>query len=396
MMQNFYNSLSEKDRRRYAAIEAHKLGRGGIQYIAEVLECAPKTIRRGIRELKKLPNDDTPAPRIRKPGGGRKPYDVIHPDIDAQFQDVLADRTAGDPMRDDVLWTDLTPREIAEYLTEDHSVEVSEPVVRKLLKKHSYRQRKAQKRHAMKQVPERNEQFENIARLKREFIAAGNPAISIDTKKKEYIGNFYRPGHLYTREEIQTFDHDFNSFADGIVIPYGIYDIQRNTGYLNLGVSHDTGEFVCDSIRNWWYNQGSLDYPQTTTLLILCDSGGSSNCRHYIFKQDLQMLADELGFPIRVAHYPPYTSKYNPIEHRLFPHVARACQGVIFTSLALVKALMERTKTQQGLKVVVQIIDKVYEIGRKVAEDFKETIRIVFDEQLPQWNYTAVPNREVI
>ena len=248
----------------------------------------------------------------------------------------------------------------------------------------------------MKRVKHRNEQFENIVRLKAEHIAAGNPVVSMDTKKKEYLGNFYRDGHLYTTEELQVYDHDFNSQAQGVIIPHGIYDVQRNTGYINLGTSHDTSEFACDCIRNWWFNQGRFAYPNATSLLVLCDGGGSNNSHHYIFKQDLQALADELGIDIRIAHYPPHTSKYNPIEHRLFPHVTRACQGVVFSSIELVKELMLKTHTRKGLTVTVQIVDKVYQKRRQATADFKETMRIIFDEFLPQWNYTAVPNAEVI
>jgi len=248
----------------------------------------------------------------------------------------------------------------------------------------------------MKRVKHRNEQFENIARLKAQYVADGNPIISMDTKKKEHLGNFYRDGHLYTQDDILVYDHDFTSLADGVIIPHGLYDLQRNSAYINLGTSRDTSEFACDSFRNWWYNQGQFDYPNATSILVLCDGGGSNNSRHYIFKQDLQALANEIGIEIRIAHYPPYTSKYNPIEHRLFPHVTRACQGVVFKSVELVKELMEKTRTQQGLYVTVQIIDRVYETGRKAAKDFKETMRIVFDEYLPQWNYTAVPVAEVI
>lgn len=248
----------------------------------------------------------------------------------------------------------------------------------------------------MKEVAQRNEQFEKIGALKAQFIADGNPVVSMDTKKKEYVGNFYREGRLYTQEELTVYDHDYKSFAEGVIIPHGIYDIQRNTGYINLGISHDTTEFACDCVRNWWYEQGRIAYPHATALLILCDGGGSNSSRYYIFKRDLQALADELGLAIRIAHYPPYTSKYNPIEHRLFPHVTRACQGVIFKSVELVKSLIEKTRTQQGLTVTVKIVDQIYEIGRKVAEDFKATMRIVFDDYLPQWNYTALPKDGVI
>lgn len=226
-----------------------------------------------------------------------------------------------------------------------------------------------------------------------EYEAADNPIMSMDTKKKEYLGNFYRAGQLYTQDPLLTYDHDFTSLAHGVIIPHGLYDLKHNTGYLHLDTSKDTSEFACDCLRNWWLKHGRLAYPAATSILILCDGGGSNSSRHYIFKQDLQTLVDEIGVEIRIAHYPPYTSKYNPIEHRLFPHVTRACQGVIFSSLDLVKQLMEKTATATGLKVSVQIMDKVYQTARKVADDFKATMNIVFDDILPQWNYTAVPNR---
>lgn len=248
----------------------------------------------------------------------------------------------------------------------------------------------------MKQVPERNEQFENIASLVAEYEASPNPIVSMDTKKKEYLGNFYRAGQLYTLAQLQTYDHDFFSFAEGVIIPHGIYDLKRNQAYLNLGTSKDTSQFACESLKQWWLEQGQFDYPQATSILILCDGGGSNHSHHYIFKQDLQSLANDLGLQLRIAHYPPYCSKYNPIEHRLFPHVTRACQGVIFKSVELVKELMAKTKTASGLRVTVNIIDKVYETGRKATDQFVEKIPIAFDEYLPKWNYVAIPNAQVI
>ena len=323
---------------------------------------------------------------------GRKRYHEIYPDIDQKFLDVLKDYTAGDPMQDDVLWTNLTPREIASRLSENHGLHVSVTVVRQLLHKHNYRRRKAQKKQTMKTVQDKNAQFENIARLKAEYQAAGNPIISFDTKKKELLGNYYRPGRLYTRQEVHTYDHDFSSFADGVVIPHGIYDLCENSGYINLGVSKDTSEFACDSIRNWWHQEGQYRYSHATSILALCDGGGSNNARHYISKEDLQKLVNDIGIEIRIAHYPPYNSKYNPIEHRLFPHVTRACQGVVFKSVELVKELMAKTKTSKGLRVTVDVIDKVYQTGRKATADFKENMSIKFDQFLPKWNYTAIPD----
>lgn len=395
-MKKFYDTLTEKDKRRYAAVESLKSGRGKMKYIVQILGCSRRTILRGLKELKGLPQGGGYKKRVRKAGGGRKGYEEQYPDIDEKFLDILTNHTAGDPMDERIVWTDLYPWQIAKLLEEKHEIAVSKTVIGKLLKKHNYRRRKAQKRQTMKTVPGRNEQFENIARLIAKYRASHNPLVSMDVKKKEYLGNFYRDGQLYTRAELQTYDHDFTSLAEGVIIPHAIYDLKLNTGYINLGTSKDTTQFACDCFRNWWYNEGRFEYPQATSILVLCDGGGSNSSRYYIFKEDLQKLAIEIGIEIRIAHYPPYCSKHNPIEHRLFPHVTRACQGVIFKNIALVKELMEKTSTSTGLKATVQIIDKVYELKRKVADDFKDTMRIVFDDFLPRWNYTAIPFGTVI
>ena len=295
-------------------------------------------------------------------------------------------------MNEEIRWTNLRTWEIVDALKNEYDIKVSRNVVCQLLKKHGYCLRKAQKRQSMKKsVPDRNEQFDNIVKLKSSYMKAGNPVISMDTKKKEHLGNFYRDGRLYTLEELKVYDHDFPSFAEGVVIPHSLYDLQLNIGYVQVGTSRDTSEFACDSFRHWWYDYGCKNYPNATSILVLCDGGGSNSSRHYLFKQDLQILADEIGIEIRIAHYPPYCSKFNPIEHRLFPHITRACQGVIFSSLELVTDLISKTKTQKGLKVFVHIIDKVYQTGRKVSETFKSTMRIVFDKTLPKWNYCAIP-----
>lgn len=390
IMRRFHASLNERDRRRYAGMEALKIGYGGRNYIANVLGCSRRTVRQGACEVSQLPKKDVDQ-RIRQKGGGRKTYDEKWREIDEKFLLVLRCHTAGDPMDEKVRWTNLTMGEIVVALRENHGIRVSKWVVRQLLKKHNYRRRKAQKKGSMKQVAHRNAQFENIARLITEYLATGNPIVSMDTKKKEYLGNFYRDGHLYTLAELQTYDHDFTSFAEGIIIPHSLYDIGLNIGYIQLGTSHETSEFACDSFRHWWYTYGRHQYPNATSILVPCDGGGSNSSRHYIFKQDLQALADEIGIEIRIAHYPPYCSKWNPIEHRLFPHVTRACQGVIFASIELVKELMENTHTKTGLKTFVHIIDRAYQTGRKAADNFKAHMRIIFDDFLPQWNYRAVP-----
>jgi hypothetical protein len=205
------------------------------------------------------------------------------------------------------------------------------------------------------------------------------------------LGNLFRDGELYTQGTIHVKDHDFPSYAEGKVVPHGLYDIYRNKGYMTLGVSGDTSEFGCECIRNWWLDYGSIEYPNSRKILILCDGGGSNSSRFYLFKQDLQKLSDELEVEIRIAHFPPYTSKYNPIEHRLFPHITRSCKGVIFKTIDLVNNLMEQTTTTKGLTVVSRILCKTFEVGRKVAEGFKENMRIKFDEFLPLWNYVAIP-----
>lgn len=190
---------------------------------------------------------------------------------------------------------------------------------------------------------------------------------------------------------MKVYDHDFNSSADGVVIPHGIYDLKRNEAMINIGTSKDTTEFACDSIKKWWLEKGRFDYPKATSILMLCDGGGSNSSRHHIFKEDIQKLSIELGIEIRIAHYPPYTSKYNPIEHRLFPHVTRACKGVVFKTVDLVKSLIEKTKTSKGLKVIVNIIDKPYETGRSASEEFLQAPPIIFDELLGKWNYRTTP-----
>ena len=205
------------------------------------------------------------------------------------------------------------------------------------------------------------------------------------------IGNFYRDGTLYTQEQIHVNDHDFRSAADGMAVPHGLYDLTHNIGYLRIGTSNDTSEFAIACIRLWWLTYGIFDYPEATEILLLCDCGGSNNARTYIFKQDLQALANELNIAIRIADYPPYTSKYNPIEHRLFPHVSRACQGVVFKTFEIARYFMAKTATKTGLTVFTSILDQVFKTKRKVSADFKENIPIHFDDFLPKWNYVAFP-----
>jgi hypothetical protein len=303
---------------------------------------------------------------------------------------LLREFTAGDPMRAGVLWTNLSLRALSRRLGE-LGTPASRRTIRRLLRKLNVGRRTARKKKTMGHHPDRNAQFENIARLRREYLDAGDPMISIDTKKKELLGNFHRPGRTYTEQTVETFDHDFGSAGQGKLIPHGIYDEARAHAHINLNTSHDTGELCCDSIALWWEEHGRQAYPHAKRLLILCDGGGSNSATQYLFKEDLQRLANRLGLELRVAHYPPYCSKYNPIEHRVFPHVTRACQGVIFHSVDIAKQFIERTQTNTGLRITVSILEGVYAIGRKYAQDFKANMKILFDDHLPKWNYRATP-----
>jgi hypothetical protein len=196
---------------------------------------------------------------------------------------------------------------------------------------------------------------------------------------------------LYCIDPIEVNDHDFASFAEGVIVPHGIYDSMRNEAYITLGTSKDTGEFCCDCLKEWWNEYGKIYYPKATSILILADGGGSNSSRHYLFKEDIQNLSNEIGIELRIAHFPPYTSKYNPIEHRVFCHITRALEGVVFKSVEIVNESIKKAKTSTGLKVFSKVNMKVYQIARKVAEGFKENMTIIFDEFLGKWNYCAIP-----
>ena len=210
-------------------------------------------------------------------------------------------------------------------------------------------------------------------------------------EKKALIGNLYRPGTLSTQGLVETREHDLPSLAHGVAIPHGFYDLQQTRGSVNLGTSHDTSELACDSLRQWWNTHGRHDSPQATARLLVCDGGGSNGARTSRFKADLEQFAQETGWEVRVAPYPPDTSTYNPLEQRLFPHLQRACQGVICTSIDWVKDLMAKATTTAGLRVSVNILHNVYQTGRQVAAEVKEQMRVLFDEEFPQGNYRVLP-----
>ncbi len=312
------------------------------------------------------------------------------PHLGKVFGEIVEHQIAGSPMREKVRWTNLKDSQIVRLFGEK-GYSISRFIVKQLTDLAGLAQRKMKKTKTFKEVEERDEQFGRIADLKRDYQARGLPMLSVDTKKKEFLGQFYRAGKSYCEASIEVCDHDFPSLAEGRVVPHGIYDVILNKGYLSIGNSKDTSEFLCDNVKYHWENNIRQDYPEATEMLLLMDGGGSNSCLHYIVKEDLQNLANDLQMTIRVAHYPAYCSKYNPIEHRFFPHLQRSWEGVLFSDYEIVKERAEQTTTQRGLKVVAWINEKLYQSGRKYSADFKETMTIAFDELLPKWNYQIHP-----
>lgn len=299
-------------------------------------------------------------------------------------------RTAGDPDDATVVYTDLSPSQLSTQLKR-LGLSVSSEPIRQWMSAKKLRLRPIHKVLSCGESPERDAQFNNIASLIDAYQSSGNPCFSVDTKAKEFLGQLYRKGRVRTTQAFQAFDHDFPSLAEGVIIPHGIYDLARNRGHLNIGLSHDTTQFACDSLRWYWNRIGKRCYPDATSILLLCDCGGSNSASKYIFKYDLQRLADQIGIEIRIAHYPSYCSKYNPIERRFFPHIGRACAGRLFDTIDTVVDLMRRAKTTTGLKTTVNVIQRKYLTGRNATDEIKQNLTIVFDQNLPKWNYRAIP-----
>lgn len=312
------------------------------------------------------------------------------PQLEEVFAEIIENQIAGSPMREKVRWTSLKDSQIVRLCSEKGHP-ISRFTVKQLTRSAGLTKRRMKKTKTAKEVDGRDEQFQRIAVLRQEYQAKGLPVLSVDTKKKEFIGQFYRNGKSYCQEAVEVYDHDFPSLAEGRVVPHGIYDLTFNKGYLSIGKSKDTSEFLCDNLKYHWENNIRQDYPEAAEMLLLPDGGGSNSCLHYIVKEDLQNLANELQMIIRVAHYPSYCSKYNPIEHRFFPHLQRSWEGVLFSDYEIVKERAEQTTTQTGLKVVAWINEKLYQSGRKYSAGFKETMTIAFDDMLPKWNYQIHP-----
>jgi len=402
-MRLYCRSLPEDHRRRYAAIEALKIGYGGVAYVARVLGMSRRTIHTGIRELEQMGNDDPEHPRrpsgdaerVRRPGGGRPPITERKPLLKSILQAVLQVHRAGSPTDEHVRWTDLKPLQLAQRLLE-RGIEVSRNSAAALLDRGGFRRRALRKELITGQVDpqERDRQFRHIAALRRLARQRGIPVLSIDTKKKEPLGTLRRPGQCYSTAPQVVFDHDFSHLADGRLVPHGVYDVQANVGFITLGTSRETSAFVCDAIALAWEVLFRAMYPDATEVILLCDCGGANAARSLRFKEDMIELARRFGLRVRIAHYPPYTSKWNPIEHRLFSQVERAWSGVMLDSPETALKTLENTRTKTGLRVIARILDKVYDIGRKCSDTFLDIKDhfIRHDDILGQWNYVIDAN----
>lgn len=297
---------------------------------------------------------------------------------------------AGSPTDSSVFWVSKKPRELANGFNEEYEDHLSKGQVKRLLKELGYGYRKQSKQLATGEYGQRDEQFGIIMQITL-IMSLQSPVISIDCKKKERLGHLYRDGKCYTQAPIKVYDHDYEHLSQGKVIPHGIYDLQANQGYISIGNSAETADFVIDNLRWWWMGYGCQLYPKAKNILLLCDAGGANSYRHHIFKDRMLKLSQELEISFIICHYPPYASKWNPIEHRLFCHVHQALSGVVFANYQIVKERIEASSTQTGLKVVVRLNLQNYDKGLKVDKEVKNDRRIQYHPKIPNLNYRISP-----
>jgi hypothetical protein len=396
----YYRSLPEDHRRRYAAVEALKIGYGGIAYIARLLGMSRRTIYTGIRELQAMQTEDHDPPqrpsgdpmRIRRPGGGRTPEAERQAGLPEAFDAVLEAHSAGSPTDETVRWTDLKPMQLAHELL-DRGFEIARNTAAKLLDDAGYRRRSLRKELITGYVdPDaRDQQFRKINALRYKARANGNPVLCVDTKKKELIGFLHRPGQCYSTAPQGVYDHDFRHLGKGLLVPHGVYDYFANVGFMTLGTSRETSAFVCEAITLAWEEEFRTHYPHASEIVLTFDAGGANSVHGLRFKEDLIALSQRLRLPLRIAHYPPYTSKWHPIEHRLFSQVERSLRGVMLDRYETALETVQRTRTETGLRVTARLLDKVYELGQKCSDTFREIKDrfIRHDDILGQWNYVV-------
>jgi transposase len=381
--------LSERTRRRWAAVEAVALGRGGVSVVSVATGLAHSTIRRGIKELSC--GDTAPTGRQRRTGGGRKSAQVAHPGLKAALERLVEPDSRGDPMSP-LRWTCKSTRKLAEELTAQ-GYPVGPTTVRHLLKEAGYSLQVNRKTREGKSHPDRDAQFRYINRRVNSQQRGGQPAISVDTKKKETLGNLKNAGQTWEPKgkprEVDT--HDFPDPRKGKAVPYGVYDLDRNEAWVSVGVSSDTAEFAVAAIRCWWKRMGRRRYRPAQRLLITADSGGSNSSRCRLWKVELQKLSNATGLEIEVCHFPPGTSKWNKIEHRLFCHVTRNWRGQPLESYEIVVNLIGSTTTTSGLKVYAELDPSKYEKGRKVTDEELAEVNIKPSRFHGEWNYVIRP-----
>ena len=320
--------------------------------------------------------------------GGRKQAVIAQPELLVAVEQSIADRTAGSPVDETIRWTNKSPAEIAAELN-DQGFAITDDTVRKvLIDELGLSRRQAVKDEAGTESAFRNEQFEHIAARRRFFERKGWPVISVDTKKKELLGDFFRNGQAYTDGVLRVQDHDFVDAHDRLV-PYGVFDTQQNEGFFLLARGADTSELACDAVWRWWRRMGHDRWLLAPRLLLLCDCGGSNGYRQHRFKEELCRLASRLFRDIEVAHYPPGCSKYNPIEHRLFCHVTRSLRSVALRTIEFARDLIAQTKTAMGLRVIAELARRTYEKGKKASAAYFQNVQIQFHKVLPQFNYTV-------
>lgn len=381
--------LDERTRRLVVAADARLLGYGGIEITHRASGLDRKTIATGIRELES--GGAPPCARVRQKGGGRKKLTDTDPLVLSDLLDLVADASRGDP-ESPLQWTNKSTRTLASELTRRQHA-ISYGTVASLLTKEGYSLQSNRKTREGANHPDRDAQFQYIRTCTNKFLARGAPVISVDTKKKELVGNFKNPGQrwLPSGKPIEVNLHDFADPELGKAVPYGIYELGTDRGYVNVGINHDTGEFAVASIRRWWQEFGRKRYPRAKRLLITADAGGSNGYRLRLWKKELQTFADESGLAITVCHFPPGTSKWNKIEHRLFSFISINWQGRPLTSYEVIVNLIAATRTKTGLKVYAVLDDKKYLLRQKVSDAEIQALQVRRHEFHGEWNYTIKP-----
>jgi len=380
-------------KRKLAAAKALDLGWGGISTVTRITGMSPTTIRKGIQELDNLENLEQPK-RIRKLGGGRKRTDIKSPKIVEDIEAIMGENTAGDPMSF-LKWTCKSTYKIADELNlRGHKI--SAETVRQLLRERDYSLQANVKTKEGGSEPERDAQFRYINEQVKKFVVQGDPVISVDTKKREIVGDFKNPGRTWRkkRDAKEVNVYDFPSLGIGVAIPYGAYVIKRGEGFVNVGISRDTSEFAVESIRQWWKVSGKKHYPNARELLICADGGGSNGSRRRGWKFFLQELTDQIGIPISLCHFPPGTSKWNKIEHCMFSFISMNWKGEPLVTYETIIKLISATTTKKGLKVVARLDKREYEGGVKFSDEDMAKLNIKTHMLHPKWNYSIVPRKD--